>query len=83
MNPCGALCGPDRETPLHTICQCEDLEVLEEAGKRPAALADLQTKRDLSLALEDLANTSEISRWLMATGRLPEFNLAREAASID
>ena len=69
-------CGLDKETPHHTICHCEDEGMMEEAGERPAALTDLRTRRDLGLALNDPDAASDILRWLMATGRLPEFKLA-------
>ena len=37
---------------------------------------DLRTRRDLGLALNDPDAASDILRWLMATGRMPEFKLA-------
>ena len=55
--------------------------MLEEAGDRPSTLAELRTQRDLLLALENPATVSEILRWLMTTGRLSEFNLARRLDS--
>ena len=55
--------------------------MLEEAGDRPATLAELQTQRDLLLALENPATISKILRWLTETGRLSEFNLARRLDS--
>ena len=74
-------CGDGRETPLHIIKQCMNPDLLEAAGPRPPTLANLRTQRDLQLALEDPDTTMDILRWLMATGRLSEFDLARRLDS--
>jgi len=78
-------CGEARETVFHVICECsgcdEEDDDADDDGEdeveKPQAIADLRTRKDLEIALEDPEASREITRWLMATGRLPEFALAQ------
>ena len=78
-------CGEARETAFHVICECSGCDEEdddadddgEEEVEKPQAIADLRTRKDLEIALEDPEASREITRWLMATGRLPEFALAQ------
>jgi len=43
---------------------------MTQEAEMPQAVADLRTRKDLEIALEDPEASREITRWLMATGRL-------------
>ena len=65
-------CAESRETPRHILLGCEP-----EEEERPGIIKDLRSKQDIEDALEDPAASREIVRWLMTTGRIKEFDLAR------
>jgi len=68
-------CGNEPETPAHVILRCPELneerEQLRSRTERP-----LRTHQDLAEATESPKTAGTIVRWLLATGRLPEFRLA-------
>ena len=68
-------CGNELETPAHVILRCPELneerEQLWSRIERP-----LRTYRDFAEATESPKTAGTIVRWLLATGRLPEFRLA-------
>jgi Reverse transcriptase (RNA-dependent DNA polymerase)/Endonuclease-reverse transcriptase len=75
-------CGNGEETPAHIAVFCPELE--EERRELRAILAPqaLLTTRDFAGATGDPARASAMVKWLLATGRFPEYRLARRYAEI-
>jgi hypothetical protein len=69
-------CGEGRETAEHVVCYClrwrEQRAALE--GRLGRAL---RTRRDFHTALSDAKEAGVVIRWLLSTGRIQEFRLAR------
>ena len=68
-------CGNEPETPTHVILRCPELSE-EREQLRSRVARPLHTYRDLVEATESPGTARILVRWLLNTGRLPEFRLA-------
>ena len=70
-------CGEAPETAFHVVAECEQLESARGPLRDALAPRALRTRRDLASLLEDRRTARIVARWLVSSGRLPEFTLAR------
>ncbi len=71
-------CGEAPETAFHVVvqfCRLEDRRILLCSLLAPRAL---RTRRDFENLLEGKRTARILARWLTCSGRLPEFQLARQ-----
>jgi hypothetical protein len=75
-------CGEGRETAEHVVCHClrwaERRLTLEDRTGGP-----LRTRRDFHTVLSSPKLAGVVIRWLLATGRIQEFRLARRLAGTE
>jgi hypothetical protein len=73
-------CGGGPETPEHLVVHCPRLEQQRwnhqwRTGRPPS------TRRDFAEASADPKTAGDLARWVLRTGRLSEFRLARQLAA--
>ena len=73
-------CGRGPETATHLVLDCADLVEERAQLRRALAPANMRTRRDYAAATEG-KHAVILVRWLLATGRFPEFRLARRVAA--
>lgn len=71
-------CGAAAETPEHVILHCNNLAD-QRAGLQSALGANpLRTKGDLAALLDHPLTARTVVKWVLATGRIPQYRLAEE-----
>ena len=65
-------CGTSLETPRHILIHCNREDVQREELKRASG-----GRLDLRKLLDTLEGAGVASRWVLRSGRLPQFSLAR------
>lgn len=75
-------CSITGETPAHIVLYCPELQQEREELQRALLPHPLRTTRDFTAATADPACAGTVVRWLLATGRLPEFRRACRYAAI-
>ena len=72
MNTPLCRCSTGEETPAHLVIYCPELE--DEREELRALLPQaLRTTRDFAAATTDPSSAKLVVKWLLATGRLPEY----------
>ena len=66
----------------YIVLYCPELQQEREALQRALLPHPLRTTRDFTAATADPACTGTVVRWLLATGRLPEYRRACRYAAI-
>jgi hypothetical protein len=69
-------CGDAPETAAHIVLDCRDLTQQREALRRTMAPQALCTYRDFATATSRKKCAPKLVRWLLTTGRFPEYRLA-------
>jgi Reverse transcriptase (RNA-dependent DNA polymerase)/Endonuclease-reverse transcriptase len=75
-------CGTTGETPAHIVLYCPELQQERETLQGALLPYPLRTTRDFTAATADPACAGTVVRWLLATGRLPEYRRACRYAAI-
>ena len=75
-------CGRGEETPAHLVIHCSGLTEERERLRRELAPHALRTSRDFAAITADRNRAPIVVKWLLATGRFPEFRLARRYAAL-
>jgi hypothetical protein len=75
-------CGEGEETPTHLTLFCPEFSDEREYLQGALAPQALRTTRDFAGATADPASAPLVVRWLLATGRFPEYRLARRYAEM-
>ena len=70
------LCGDAPETAAHLALDCRDLAQQQEELRRLVAPKAMRTYRDFAAATAKKKSARVLIRWLLSTGRFPEFRLA-------
>jgi hypothetical protein len=69
-------CGDAPETAAHLVLDCRELALQREDLQRLISPRTLQTYRDFAAATAKKKSARILVRWLLSTGRFPEFRLA-------
>ena len=69
-------CGEAPETAAHLALDCGDLVQQREELRRLMAPKAMRTYRDFATATATKKSARALIRWLLSTGRFPEFRLA-------
>jgi hypothetical protein len=72
------LCGEAPETVAHLVLNCRDLAQPREELRRLMAPKAMQTYRDFVAATAKKKTAHVLIRWLLSTGRFPEYRLAEQ-----
>ena len=75
-------CSITGETPAHIVLFCPELQQEQEELQKALLPLTLNTTRDLAAATTDPSSTGAVTRWLLATGRLPEYRRAYRYTTI-
>jgi hypothetical protein len=70
------LCGEAPETAAHLALDCRDLAQQREELRRLMSPKAMRTYRDFATATAKKKSARTLVRWLLSTGRFPEFRLA-------
>src|SRR5260370_29237467 len=70
------LCGEAPETAAHLALDCRDLAQQSEELRRLMSPKAMRTYRDFATATAKKKSARTLVRWLLSTGRFPEFRLA-------
>ena len=73
-------CGDAPETPLHLAIDCVELTDRRAQLRTKIAPRALRTRRDFTHLTEDPDTARTVVRWMLDTGRFPQFRLAEEVA---
>jgi hypothetical protein len=68
--------GEAPETAVHLVLDCRDLAEQRQELRRTLAPRAMCTYRDFTAATSKKKSAYKLVRWLLATGRFPEFRLA-------
>jgi hypothetical protein len=71
-------CGDAPETTAHLVLDCQDLTQQREELRRLMAPKAMRTYRDFASATTRENTAHKLVRWLLSTGRFPEFRLAEQ-----
>jgi hypothetical protein len=69
-------CGEAPETAAHLVLDCQDLAQQREELRRTMAPRAMRTYRDFAAATARKKSAHKLVRWLLTTGRFPEYRLA-------
>jgi hypothetical protein len=75
-------CGSGKETPAHLVIFCAELVEARRELQESLAPQVLRTTSDFVATMGDPVRAPLVLKWLLATGRFPEFRLARQYAEI-
>jgi hypothetical protein len=70
------ICGEAPETAAHLVLDCRDLAEQRQELRRTLAPRAMRTYRDFTAATSKKKSAHKLVRWLLATGRFPEFRIA-------
>src|SRR5258708_1500008 len=76
-------CGEGPETAAHLVLDCRDLAQRREELQRLLSPRILDTYRDFAAATAKKKSAHTLVRWLLSTGRFPEFRLAERYRAED
>ena len=72
------LCGEAPETTAHLVLDCRDLNQQRVELRRTMAPRAMRSYRDFAAATAKKKTAYELLRWLLSTGRFPEYRLAEQ-----
>jgi hypothetical protein len=72
------LCGEAPETTAHLVLDCRGLDQQREDLRRTMAPRAIYSYRDFAAATVMKKTAYELIRWLLSTGRFPEYRLAEQ-----
>ena len=71
-------CGEAPETAAHLVLDCRDLAQQREELRQIMSPRAMYTYRDFATATARKKSAHKLVRWLLSTGRFPEFRLAEQ-----
>ena len=69
-------CGKAPETAAHLVLNCPHLDQQREELRQLMAPKAMRSYRDFAAATAEGKSAGKLVRWLLSTGRFPEFRLA-------